>query len=129
MSDEDRFVRGSRPPDIGNPVDVQVLDDLRAKRALEWEADIRFMLGIPGCRRVLWAIIDRSGILGDGYSESHALMAMTEGARAFGVWLVKELTKVDPAAYPRLMLDASEDRKLERLMQVAQLESDRKRKE
>ena len=122
MPDEDTHVEGpSRPPDVGNPTDVAALEDLDAHRKQQWDTDLTVMLQSDSGRRVLWAIIDRAGIHAPGYSESHAWMAMNEGGRAFGVWLIKELDRIDPAAYPRLLLAASQDRDVKRQVQEASL--------
>jgi hypothetical protein len=126
VSDEDTHVEGpTRPPDVGDVKDVAVLEEIVAQRDAQWQDDLRLLLTSPAGRRVLWAVIDRAGIHANGYSESHAWMAMTEGGRAFGVWLVKELTKVDERAYPQLMIDAGNDRALERLMRETALQQKR----
>ena len=118
--------RQPKPPpfNAGETKEAELLAQLIAERTQQRRSDLAAILGQPAGRRVLWWLIDTAGLHADNYSESHAFMARAEGARQFAILLIRALEGVDHLAYPRLLADAFEDRKLDQLIHEARRQAE-----
>jgi hypothetical protein len=119
---EDSFSEsaGAPPPDVNDPTDVDLNAKMVDERKREWQEDLGQVLHSPAARRVLWAIIDRSGMSArESQVDHHARMAYNAGARDLALWLIEELTQVDAAAYPSLLVEARKQRETEQALHEA----------
>lgn len=111
---------GAPPPDVNNPIDVELIQQRVEERERQWREALGLLLASPQGRRVLWTILDKSGMNAmETNVDHHARMAYTAGGRDLGLWLVREMGAVDPRAYPSLILEATQERETEQALHEA----------
>jgi hypothetical protein len=97
---------------VGDPKEVR---KRRKKAKLEQERDIeelRQLLAVPGNRAFLWRLLDYCKVYhSNPFPENPGSMAMFEGRRMVGIWLLQEMHAADPLAYPRMRDEATEKQK------------------
>lgn len=59
---------------------------------------------MPEGRALMWAIIGQTKIYSEDFS-GNSRDIFDKGRRSVGLWLIAQLTEVDPTVYPRLLLD------------------------
>lgn len=107
--------------DAANPIHVRTLDQLIRDKSDQDAADLKAILaGEPG-RRFIFRLLDYVNLYSSTFSQSHATMAGLEGRREVGIWLIKALEQVDPLAYPRLLAEGIELRRLDQQIREARI--------
>ncbi len=124
---EDTFVPGGQPPNAGDPVRVRTLSTLLAEKALQDQTDLAALLAMPEGRRFLWRLLEHAEPLASVFSLNHASMALAEGKRQVGTWLVVQLQSIGEETYPRLMVEGLKDRKMDQLIREARIAEASKR--
>jgi hypothetical protein len=81
----------------------QFSSDDRFERLLR--ADLREMLKVPAGRRVLWAVLNKSNLMGLSYNENPLTMARNEGIRMIGHWLAQETNAAVPNELYKLLAE------------------------
>lgn len=111
---------GAPPLDVNNPTDVDLITKRVEERERAWQDALALVIASPQGRRVLWNILDKSGMTAmETNVDHHARMAYTAGARDLALWLVREMGKIDPAAYPGMILEATRERETEQALHEA----------
>ncbi len=119
------FVEGMPLPEsmaIGTPELELPLQKIQDQQRMELRADIQFLLNQAQGRRFLWRLLERANVYESNMRESHAQMAYEAGLKDMGVWVIGQLTAADEHAYAKLLVDQTQDRKLDKLVVQAQLE-------
>jgi hypothetical protein len=90
-----------------------------AKREADLEeADLLGVMSTPGGRRLFFALIERSGVMGGAFDRDPGTMAFLEGRRSVGIELVQRLQMTTPKEYLRMMTEAAQTA-VERSMKAA----------
>lgn len=84
---------------------------LEQKREQQLSLDLRAVLQIPPGRRLIYRLLSQCGIYHDNFTPDALVMAKLAGERGIGLWLLRELDKVDPAMIIQLMREAAEQKK------------------
>lgn len=70
-------------------------------------AELRHMLSTEGGRAFMWRLLSECGLYASSYvGELPLAMARNEGKRHIGLWLLGELTAVDPLVYAKMQREA-----------------------
>lgn len=67
-------------------------------RADQWEADVKWLLEQPQGRRVLWGILEKTGINALSFTGDSKTF-FREGSRNVGLWLQAESIRCNRARY------------------------------
>src|SRR5579859_2913087 len=77
----------------------------RTLEALDREgevAQLRALLQQEDVRDLMWRLLERCSVYASVYSKSFGDMALAEGRRQIGLWLLSEICEADPAAEMRM---------------------------
>ena len=98
----------------GNPTEVR---KRKKKAKLEQERELeelRQLLSVSGNRAFLWRLLEHCKVYhSNPFPENPGSMAMFEGRRNVGLWLLTQMHEADPRAYAIMRDEATE--KLKRL--------------
>jgi hypothetical protein len=72
--------------------------------------DLEEVLRSPQGRRVLLRILERCGIYRNAFAAEAETTALRLGEQNVGLWLIAQLETVGPTEYPRLLLEAAQNR-------------------
>jgi hypothetical protein len=93
----------------GDPKEVR---KRKRKAKLEQERDteeLLQLLAVPGNRAVMWRLLEYCKVYhSNPFPTSHGEMAMFEGRRMVGLWLLTEMHAADPRAYAKMRDEATE---------------------
>lgn len=85
--------------------------DMREKLAREnEEADIKWLMGSKRGRRVVWRLMDQSGVFRLSFNTNSMQMAFAEGNRNFGNRMLAMIHSLCPELYPQMVKEQSNDR-------------------
>lgn len=73
--------------------------------------DLRSLLQLPPGRRFIYRVLSQCGIYHDNFTPDALVMAKLAGERGIGLWLLRELDKIDPGMIIQLMREAAEQKK------------------
>ena len=85
------------------------LEELQAEKAKQADDDIRVLVSTRSGRRLLWRLLQRSGLDRPSFADSDRLTAFNEGMRAFGLQLGAEVQRVSPDGYAAAFREALDD--------------------
>ena len=114
MADENPpgFIMGDPPPP---PRERGDLDDAKkvGRKAL-WErletkrqaADIVAILSTDYGRRFYWRLLEKCGVFKSSFAEREGKMAFYEGQRNIGLFLMSEMTTLNPGAYLQMIQES-----------------------
>mgnify|MGYP003335361397 CR=1 FL=1 len=86
----------------------------RLERETE-EADVRWLASSRRGRRILWRILEQSGVFRLSYAPSATAMAFNEGQRSFGNRTLSLIHEVAAESYPAMLREQRIDRHDDRL--------------
>jgi hypothetical protein len=72
--------------------------------------DLEEVLRSPQGRRVLLRILERCGIYRNAFAAEAETTSLRLGEQNVGLWLIAQLETVGPTEYPRLLLEAAQNR-------------------
>lgn len=81
------------------------------------ERALECLLNMPEGRAFIWAVLAQTKIYDETFSGNSADI-FEKGRRSVGLWLIAQMTDLDPTAYPRLLLDVA--RQGQRAMKLAE---------
>ena len=85
--------------------------DLRARLQREQEdSDVRWLMGTRRGRRIVWRLLDQSGVFRSSFNHSAMHMAFAEGTRNYGLRLLAQVHELCPDLYPTMMKEATNGR-------------------
>ena len=74
------------------------------------EADIRWLMGTKRGRRILWRLMDQSGVFRLSFNTNAMQMAFAEGNRNFGNRMLAMIHEQCPELYPTMLKEQKNDR-------------------
>lgn len=72
--------------------------------------DLEAVLRLPQGRRVMLRILERCGVYRNAFAPEAETTALRLGEQNIGLWLIAQLEHVGPTEYPRLLLEAAQNR-------------------
>lgn len=72
--------------------------------------DLEAVLRTPQGRRALLRILERCGVYRSAFAADAEVTALRLGEQNIGLWLIAQLETVGPTEYPRLILEAAQNR-------------------
>lgn len=99
------------PTDLRAQEKAKADKDIREKLAQEnEEADIKWLMGNKRGRRILWRLLDQSGVFRLSFNTNAMQMAFAEGNRNFGNRALAMIHTLCPELYPTMVKENSNDR-------------------
>lgn len=81
---------------------------LRDRMAAEREAaDIRWLMESEQGRRIVWRLLNQSGVFRSSFSSDALAMAFSEGNRNIGLQLMAQVHELCPDMYPEMAREAN----------------------
>ena len=72
--------------------------------------DLEAVLRLPQGRRVMLRILERCGVYRSAFAAEADVTALRLGEQNIGLWLIAQMEQIGPTEYPRLLLEAAQDR-------------------
>lgn len=98
---------------MSNPTDIQERErlqiDKELKKRLEREAeeaDIKWLMAGKQGRRIVWRMLERSGVYRSTFNSDAMLMAFAEGNRNSGLMLMMQVTTLCPDEYAEMLRES-----------------------
>lgn len=88
-----------------------------------FERALTNVVATPEGRTLIWAILSQTKIYDETFSGNSADI-FEKGRRSVGLWLISQMTDIDPTIYPRMLLDVAR-REQEANARANQQEQDR----
>lgn len=102
---------GHDPLDLRGQEKSQADKTLRDKLAREnEESDLKWLMGNKRGRRILWRLLDQSGVFRLSFNQNAMQMAFAEGNRNFGNRTLAMIHTLCPELYPTMVKENSNDR-------------------
>lgn len=99
------------PTDLRGQERAKTERELRDKLAREnEEADLKWLMGNKRGRRVIWRLLDQSGVFRLSFNTNAMQMAFAEGNRNFGNRTLAMIHTLCPEQYPTMVKEAANDR-------------------
>jgi hypothetical protein len=96
-------MQGHNPVALQEQAEKKALAELEAKvKAEQWADDLKWLMAHPQGRRIVWRLLEEAGVYRATFHESHAVMALNEGQRRMGLFLVMEINQVCPDRYDEM---------------------------
>lgn len=82
---------------------------LKDRMAAESESsDIRWLMESAQGRRIVWRMLNRTGVFRSSFSSDALAMAFAEGNRNIGLQLLAQVHELCPDLYPEMVREANE---------------------
>lgn len=99
------------PMDIREQKKIQDDKELKSKLARETEeSDLKWLLGSKRGRRIVWRLLEQSGVFRSSFNPIAMQMAFNEGYRNYGNTILALIHEHYPEYYPLMMKESSNDR-------------------
>lgn len=86
----------------------QEADAEKARRRAREVEDLKWLAGHPQGRRIAWRLLEQAGVFRSTFNTNAMTMAMSEGRRTLGLFLLDELMEVAPEVLTRMMQEHRE---------------------
>lgn len=84
--------------------------ELREKLAQENEAaDVKWLMSNKRGRRVIWRLLDQSGVFKLSFNTNAMAMAFAEGNRNYGNRMLSMIHSLCPELYPQMVKEANQN--------------------
>lgn len=87
----------------------RVLTDQEAKRRMQWEEDLKWLVAHPAGRRVVCRLLEEAGTFRTSFHASGSTMAFNEGRKQTGYFLTGALMEIAPESYLKLLKEFAHD--------------------
>ena len=85
--------------------------DTQSKLARETEeSDLKWLMGSKRGRRMVWRLLDQSGVFRLSFNTNSMTMAFNEGQRNFGNRTLAQIHALCPELYPVMVKEAANER-------------------
>jgi len=85
--------------------------DMQARMHRESEeSDVRWLMGNKRGRRIVWRLLDQSGVFRSSFNANAMQMAFAEGNRNYGLRTLAMVHALCPEHYPTMMKEATSER-------------------
>lgn len=102
------------PLDLRGQEKVQAEKELKIKlESQSEEADLKWMMGSKRGRRVIWRLLDQSGVFRLSFNTNAMQMAFAEGNRNFGNRTLSMIHSTCPELYQVMLKEATNDRDID----------------
>lgn len=98
-----------------NPLDTRAQERSKADREVQARldqeteaADLRWLMGNKRGRRIVWRLLDQSGVYRLSFNTNSMQMAFAEGNRNFGNRILALIHTHCPELYPTMVREANE---------------------
>lgn len=92
------------PFDLDAPDRERATRDERTQNTLRTEADdLKWMMSSKRGRRIIWRLLEQSGVYRLSFSQNAMTMAFNEGNRNFGLALLSKLHELSPDSYSTMV--------------------------
>lgn len=97
----------SNPTDIREQERLQIDKELKKRLERETEeADIKWLMSGKHGRRIVWRMLERSGVYRSTFNSDSMLMAFAEGNRNSGLMLMTQVTTLCPDEYAEMLRES-----------------------
>ena len=97
----------SNPTDIHEQERLQIDKELKKRLERETEeADIKWLMAGKQGRRIVWRMLERSGVYRSTFNSDSMLMAFAEGNRNSGLMLMTQVTTLCPDEYAEMLRES-----------------------
>lgn len=100
-----------------DPTDIRgqerAREDTETRRKIDRdteESDLKWLLGSRRGRRIVWRLLEQSGVFRMSFNTNAMQMAFAEGNRNLGNRVLAQINAVNPEAYVLMMKEANERR-------------------
>lgn len=98
------------PLDIRGQENAKADRELREKIAQENEAaDVKWLMSNKRGRRVIWRLLDQSGVFKLSFNTNAMAMAFAEGNRNYGNRMLSMIHTLCPELYPTMVKEANQN--------------------
>ena len=98
------------PLDIRGQETAKADRELREKIAQENEAaDVKWLMSNKRGRRVIWRLLDQSGVFKLSFNTNAMAMAFAEGNRNYGNRMLSMIHSLCPELYPTMVKEANQN--------------------
>lgn len=98
------------PLDLRGQETAKADRELRDKLAREnEEADVKWLMGNKRGRRVVWRLLDQSGVFRLSFNSNSMTMAFNEGQRNYGNRMLAMIHSLCPELYPTMVKEANQN--------------------
>lgn len=92
------------PFDLEAPERERAIRDERTRNAQRTEADdLKWMMSSKRGRRIIWRLLEQSGVYRLSFSQNAMTMAFNEGNRNFGLALLSKVHELSPESYSTMV--------------------------
>ena len=100
------------PLDIHSQEATQAEQALTARLARETEeADVKWLMSSKRGRRIVWRLLDQSGVFRSSFNPTAMVMAFNEGNRNYGNRTLALVHQYCPEMYPQMMKENTDARR------------------
>lgn len=100
-----------------DPTDLRALERTKADKAVRdkmaretEEADFKWLMGSRRGRRVVWRLLDQTGVFRLSFNTNAMQMAFSEGNRNYGNRMLAMIHTLCPELYPTMVKENTHDR-------------------
>lgn len=94
----------SDPTDLRRQEREAEADEAEAREQRRHEVDdLKWLMGHAQGRRIVWRLLDRAGIYRTSFNTSGSVMALNEGRREMGLFLLAEVLEAAPDSFLKLL--------------------------
>ena len=98
------------PLDIRGQENAKAEKEVRDKIANEnEETDVKWLMGNKRGRRIMWRLLDQSGVFRLSFNSNSMTMAFNEGQRNFGNRMLAMIHSLCPELYPTMVKEANQN--------------------
>lgn len=99
------------PLDLDGQERAQANTDKRRKLAKDTEeSDLKWLMGSKRGRRIVWRLLEQSGVFRLSFNTNSMTMAFNEGNRNFGNRALALIHSTCPELYPAMLKEATDER-------------------
>jgi hypothetical protein len=100
-----------------DPIDIRGQERAQAEKVMRErlsreteEGDFKWLMGNKRGRRIVWRLLDQSGVFRLSFNPNAMQMAFAEGNRNYGLQLLAMIHALCPELYPTLVKENANDR-------------------
>ena len=100
-----------------DPIDIRAQEKAKTDREVRdrlakenEEADLKWLMGSKRGRRVVWRLLDQSGVFRLSFNTNAMQMAFAEGNRNYGNRTLAMIHALCPELYPQMIKENTNDR-------------------
>lgn len=88
---------------VGQEQDALHAEAVEAKARQQEVDDLKWLMAHAQGRRIVWRLLDKTGIYRTSFNHSGSVMAFNEGKRDVGLFLLAEFDEADPGGFLKML--------------------------